>query len=212
MGQASGVVGDFLGELGRALERVPPEPIERALDVLLGAWAAGRRVYLIGNGGSAATASHLACDLTKTAHLPGRPALRAFALVDSAPLVTAWGNDVAYEQVFGGQIAALVEPGDVVIAISASGRSPNILAGLAAAAAHGARTIGLLGFDGGPALGLVQVAIHIPSHDYGVVESAHLAIGQALAAALRRTLETQAPAAGRPGAAPARDGRSDGVA
>jgi phosphoheptose isomerase len=142
----------------------------------------------MGNGGSAATASHMVCDLVKGAQVPGCAPLRVFGLTDNTPLLTAWANDHAYEQVFAEQIQAFVEPHDVVIAISASGNSPNILAGLRAAAARGAHTIAMVGFDGGAASELADLVIHIPSDDYGLVEDTHSAIGHALTAAVRSQL------------------------
>jgi D-sedoheptulose 7-phosphate isomerase len=183
----------FLGRLTEALGRLPSEPIERAIEILLEARAQGRRVYVFGNGGSASTASHLVCDLAKGAAVDGHPPLRVFALSDNIPLVTAWANDLSYERVFAEQVAGLVEPGDVVIAISASGRSPNVVAALSAAAERETRIVGLLGFDGGPALDLVDVAIHVPCEDYGIVETIHLAVVQALALGIRtRLTESQA--------------------
>jgi D-sedoheptulose 7-phosphate isomerase len=187
-----GLTRRFLAELARLLDGVPLEAVQRAVALLLEAQAAGRRVYVIGNGGSAATASHLACDLNKSTLMPGLLPLRVQALADNVPLLTAWANDTTFERVFAEQVAGLVEPDDVVIAISASGRSPNILAGLEAAAARGARTIGLLGFDGGQALALVDHPLHVPSDDYGLVEAAHLALGQAITAEIREALRTRA--------------------
>ncbi|MBX5489786.1 MAG: SIS domain-containing protein [Chloroflexi bacterium] len=190
---------DYLGELGAVLRSVPPEPLEAALDALLEARATGRRVYVMGNGGSAAIASQFVCNLVKTAQVAGYEPLRAFALTDNTPSLTAWANDTAYDQIFARQIHALVEPGDVVIAISSSGNSPNIVAGLQAAQAIGARTIGLLGFDGGRALSLVEIAIHVPFDNYGLVEDTHMAIGHALTRALRQALQREparAPVAG----------------
>jgi D-sedoheptulose 7-phosphate isomerase len=146
----------------------------------------------MGNGGSSATASHLVSDLVKTAHVAGLAPLRAFALTDNTPLLTAWSNDASYDRCFAEQIAALVEPDDIVIAISASGNSPNVVAGLSAALARGARTIGLLGFDGGAARQLTDVTIHIPCHNYGLVEDTHAAIGHAITTAIRQALQPAA--------------------
>jgi D-sedoheptulose 7-phosphate isomerase len=185
------VPAEFLAELTRVLGLVQAEPMDHAIELLLAARAAGRRVYIVGNGGSAATASHLVCDLTKTTNVAGRQPLRAFALTDNVPLLTAWANDTDYGNVFAEQLAALLEPGDVVIAISASGDSPNVVAGLTTAAAHGAHTIGLLGFDGGRALHLVDVPLHVPCHDYGLIEATHLAIGQALVGAIRQAVRAE---------------------
>ena len=179
---------DYFSRLGQVLNLVPTRSLDAAIDLLLDARAAGRRVYLIGNGGSAATAGHIACDLAKGARVPGYAPLRTFALSDNTALMTAWANDTAYDQTFAEQIAGVVEAGDVVIAISASGNSPNIVAGLRTAAARGARSIGLLGFDGGAALGMVDIPIHIPCHDYGLVEDTHSAIGHAMTVAIRERL------------------------
>ena len=182
---------DFLVELADLLKMVSPQALDQTLALLLDARATGARVYVIGNGGSAATASHFVCDLSKTALVEGHRPLRAFALSDNGALVTAWANDVAYERIFAEQIHGLVDPGDIVIAISASGNSPNVVAGLHAAAERGARTVGLLGYDGGAALGLVDVAIHVPVADYGLVEAAHLTIAHAVTKGLRAALEAR---------------------
>jgi phosphoheptose isomerase len=181
---------DYLEALGDVLHSVSNEVLERTLEVLLEARAAGRRIYVMGNGGSAAIASQFVCNLVKTAQAPGQRPIRAFALTDNTPSLTAWANDTAYERVFEQQIIALVEPGDVVIAISSSGNSPNIVAGLEAAAACGAYTIGLLGFDGGKALSVVDIAVHVPYDNYGLVEDTHMAIGHALTRALVELAQT----------------------
>jgi D-sedoheptulose 7-phosphate isomerase len=183
---------DYLADLARVLVLVPGEAIGQAVAMLLDARARGKRVYVMGNGGSSATASHFVCDLVKTARVAGFDPVRAFALTDNTPLLTAWANDSAYEQSFAEQVSALVDPDDVVIGISASGNSPNIVAGFRAAAAAGARTIGLVGFDGGQARDLVDVAIHVGSHDYGLVEDSHSALTHAMCAAVRHSLESDA--------------------
>jgi D-sedoheptulose 7-phosphate isomerase len=191
MSHATSTALEYLDALGDVVRSVPQEPLDRMLDLLLEARSLGQRVYVMGNGGSAAIASQFVCNLVKTAQVADHSPLRAFALTDNIPSLTAWANDTAYEQIFARQILALVEPGDVVIAISASGNSPNILAGVRAAIDRGARTIGLLGFDGGLALGLVDVALHIPYHHYGLVEDTHMAIGHALTRAISEALQSE---------------------
>jgi phosphoheptose isomerase len=186
------VATEYLARLSGVLRLVPAGALGEAVELLLDARRAGRRVYLMGNGGSAATASHIACDLVKTAQVPSSAPLRVFALADNAALLTAWANDCAYEQVFAEQILAFVEPEDIVVAITASGNSPNILAGLKAATERGAHTIALVGFDGGAARELADLVLHVPSHDYGLVEDTHAAIGHALTAALRSKLMSEA--------------------
>jgi phosphoheptose isomerase len=191
MKTSASVALDYLDALADVLRSVPDEPVERAIGMLLEAQATGGRVYVMGNGGSASIASQFVCNLVKTAYVPGHRPLRAFALTDNTPSLTDWANDSAYDQIFAQQIEALVDEGDVVIAISASGKSLNIVAALRAAASRGARTIGLLGFDGGSALDLVDIAIHVPYHDYGLVEDTHMAIGHAFTRAIRRALESE---------------------
>ncbi len=186
------VASDYFSELASVLALVPAAALTRVIDLLLDARAAGRRVYVMGNGGSSATASHLACDLVKTAQVADHRPLRVFALTDNTPLLTAWANDSAYERSFAEQVLALVEPNDIVIGISASGNSPNIVAGFMAATAAGARTVAFLGFDGGAARDIVEVPIHIPCHNYGLVEDAHSAIGHAITAAVRQALRARA--------------------
>lgn len=188
---ARSTASEYLAELADVLSLVSADALARAIELLLEARANGQRVYVMGNGGSAATASHLTCDLVKTARVGGMAPLRVFSLTDNTPLLTAWANDSSYEQSFAEQVIALVEPDDVVIAISVSGNSPNVVAGLTAAAAKGARTIGLLGFDGGAARHIVDLTIHVPCNNYGLVEDTHAAIGHALTAAIRRTLQSE---------------------
>jgi D-sedoheptulose 7-phosphate isomerase len=186
------LAADYLNRLAQVLALVPRDAVARTIDLLLEAQTSGRRVYIMGNGGSASTASHLVCDLTKTARVTGHKPLRAFALADNAAVMTAWANDTAYERTFAEQIEGHVEMGDVVIAISASGNSSNIVAGLRAAAAQGAHTVSLVGFDGGAAALISDVVVHVPSRDYGLVEDSHSAIGHALTAAVRQSRQALA--------------------
>jgi D-sedoheptulose 7-phosphate isomerase len=174
---------EFFARVSQALAAVSMRDVERAVAILRAAQRDRRRIYVMGNGGSASTATHLASDLLKGGP-GGRPrGLRAFALADNMALLTAWANDTEYERVFAEQVTALAEPGDVLVAISVSGRSANVLAALRVARRAELCTVGLLGLDGEPASALADVAISVPSADYGVVETVHVAIGHALAAA-----------------------------
>lgn len=195
---------DLLDRAAEALRAIPRSRFAMALDVLDAARRNGRRVYTLGNGGSAATAAHMACDLSKGAGCCPATRLRAQCLTDAVPTLSAWANDAGYEHAVAAQLAVLVEPGDVVVAISVSGRSPNVLAALRSAADAGATTLALLGTDGGEALGLADVALHVRGEDYGVVETAHLGIAHALTVALRPAACCPAPAwpAGPAAAAP----------
>ena len=182
---------DYLADLGSVLQQVPRKPLGQAIAVLLEARARGRRIYVAGNGGSAATASHFVCDLVKTAQVTGYRPFRAFSLTDNTPLMTAWANDASYADTFPRMIEGLVEPGDVVMGISASGNSPNIVQALEVATRLGARTIALLGFDGGAALHVAEIAVHVPCSHYGLAEDAHSAIGHAITDAVRTALSEE---------------------
>ncbi len=130
----------------------------------------------MGNGGSAATASHFANDLTRSTQQNAGPPLRAFSLSDNVPQLTAWANDDCYEQSFAGQLRAYARKGDILVAISASGNSPNIVAVAEEARKMGLAVIALGGFGGGRLKDLADVALVMDSYDYGQVESAHLVL------------------------------------
>lgn len=140
----------------------------------------GRTIYVIGNGGSAATASHVATDLSKTAARPGRSPVKCVALTDNAAYITAIGNDLSFDDIFSRQLENLLEPWDVVIIISGSGNSKNLIKAAQYANARGAVTVGLLGFDGGALKPLVKAALLVASDQYGVIEDMHLAINHIL--------------------------------
>ena len=156
--------------------------------ILLRAREEGRTVFIIGNGGSAATASHMANDLNKGAAVAGQRRFRALALTDNVPLITAWANDTQYEQIFVEQMANFFHPGDVLIAISGSGNSPNIIAALEWARREGAVTIGLTGGNGGRLLGLVDCGLLVPSNRMEQIEDMHLVLAHAICVSLRNRI------------------------
>src|SRR5437867_7409310 len=133
--------------------------LQAILRLLEEAYRTGNRIFIMGNGGSAATASHFALDLAKNTIMPGVPRLKAISLTDHVPLITAWSNDTAYEHVFAEQLAYLIEPGDIVIGISTSGNSPNVINALRLAKKSGAYTIGLLGAKGGKIKDMVDAYV-----------------------------------------------------
>jgi len=156
--------------------------------ILLHAREEGRNVFIIGNGGSAATASHMANDLNKGAAVAGQRRFRALALTDNVPLITAWANDTRYEQIFVEQMANFIRPGDVLIAISGSGNSPNIIAALEWARGEGAVTIGLTGGSGGRLLGLVDCCLLVPSNRMEQIEDMHLVLAHAICVSVRNRI------------------------
>ena len=138
-----------LAALRQGFSELDLSAVERIIDLLRDARQTSRQVFVFGNGGSAATASHMACDLSKTASSRRGPRLQAIALTDNVPLLTAIANDFDYEDVFVEQMATLWREGDVALGISASGNSPNVLKAVRYAREHGGHTIGFIGFGGG---------------------------------------------------------------
>ncbi len=175
----------YVSRLGDLLQHIDPAPIDRLADVLFDAWRDGRRVFIFGNGGSALTASHQACDLQKTASVDGRPRLQVSALTDNIGLLTAIGNDISYDDIFRFPLETYAQRGDIAIAISASGNSPNILRACSWAKEHGITTVALTGFSGGKVAPLADLHINVPSDNYGIIEDLHLAVGHMVAQALR---------------------------
>lgn len=179
---------DYLNTVARVLESLSAEDVGKALDVLVRAHAEGRQVFLIGNGGSAATASHMANDLTWGMTRGSVTAFRAISLADNVPLMTAIANDSGYEHIFSSQLETLAHRGDVVIAISGSGNSPNVLRALEVAKKLELTTVGFLGMDGGQAKRMVDVAVVVPAKDYGPIEDVHMVLDHLAMAYLRKAL------------------------
>jgi D-sedoheptulose 7-phosphate isomerase/D-glycero-D-manno-heptose 1,7-bisphosphate phosphatase len=161
--------------------------VDNAAAILLSAYRRGAAVFACGNGGSAAIANHLQCDHLKAVRTKTDLTPRVVSLSTSMELLTAIANDMAYEQVFAYQLQSQAQPGDVLVAISSSGRSPNIVRALAWAREHDLRTIALTGFDGGDAKTMAEVCIHVEAANYGIVEDLHQAIMHALAQYIRQS-------------------------
>jgi len=184
-------VSHYRKGLDQCYDELPVEKLERVAEILLRAQREGRRVFFLGNGGSATTASHMAVDFGKGTALAGQPRLRAISLTDNVGVITAWANDANYEAVFKEQLENLLEPLDVVIAISASGNSPNVLQAVEFGRKRGAVTIGLIGFGGGKLKDLVDIDITVSSRNYGQVEDFHLTLDHILSQYLRERIRMQ---------------------
>lgn len=189
----------YAEELSSALNSEVLAGLETATQFVEAAYHDRQTIFVAGNGGSAATASHMTADFQKTTlgkipdQLPKR--LRAIALSDNMPVVTAWGNDFHYDRIFAEQLRTLANPGDLLIVITASGNSPNIIAALEAAREIGVKTVGFLGFTGGKAKALCDVSVVVPSENYGVIEDAHSIFMHMVTAAVRETVhQTQVAA------------------
>lgn len=144
-----------------------------------------RTIFFMGNGGSAATASHFVGDLSKGTIVEGFPRFKTIALTDNVPNMLAWGNDSSYEDIFIEQLKNLMEPGDVVVGISGSGNSKNVIKAIDYTNDNGGISIGILGYDGGKLIKIVQECIHVPSFNMQQVEDIHIVISHLLTSMIR---------------------------
>lgn len=183
--KSSEIIQKYMLEINTTIGKLPVEEIAQVIEFLEEARLNGNRVFLFGNGGSAATASHFASDLSKGTICKGKPRIKAFALTDNVALISAWANDAAYDDIFAEQLENLVEPEDVVIGISGSGNSSNVLNGIELARAKGSKTIGFTGFDGGKLKFLVDIAVVVPNYDMKQVEDIHLLIEHIITTCIR---------------------------
>ena len=195
MSDTPSFIGEFLRAVKSSCEKISTDSMESAVNELYSAWKGGKKVLIIGNGGSASTATHLACDLAKNV---GSPGLRAMSLNDNIPLISALTNDNGFDNVFSEQLDVWLEKGDVLVAISVhggSGRdkagawSQNLIKAIALAKSRGATTIGITGFDGGLMKDLVDVWINVPCNDTFQVEALHVVVHHALCGSLKDRIE-----------------------
>lgn len=178
-------IESYFEETKATLERLDRAAIAQAIDLLHEARLNDRQVFVMGNGGSASTASHVVCDLGKNTRHDHWPQFRVFGLTDNMALFSAYSNDEGYENVFALQLAPLIRAADVVIAISTSGKSPNVLRAVELARERGAQVIGMTGFDGGRLAELSDVHLHVPSRFIEQVEDIHLMLEHLIVKALR---------------------------
>jgi D-sedoheptulose 7-phosphate isomerase len=184
----------YIAEIQRTLDLLPWSLIEEVVEALHNARLNGRQIFIMGNGGSAATASHFACDLGKNIVVPHLPRLRVQSLTDNMAFFSACANDYGYESVFAEQLANLLQPGDLVIAISASGNSANVLRAIEFAQRCDAFTIGWSGYEGGQLARLADLALVVPNHCIEQIEDVHLILGHMVTVALRQRADALAVA------------------
>ena len=175
----------YFAEIKTVLDQIDRDPIRQAISILHKARIEGRQIFILGNGGSASTASHMVCDLAKNTRGPGWPHYKVIGLSDNIAILSAYGNDDGYENVFALQLANLINPGDIVVAISTSGNSPNVLRAVELAIEHGATVIGMTGFGAGKLGPMVDVHWHVPSDCIEQVEDIHLILEHLITKALR---------------------------
>jgi len=182
---------EYVLDLKQTLDKLPMREIYAFVDILHEARLANRQVFIMGNGGSASTASHFVCDLGKNTRREGWPHFRVWGLTDNMAALSAYANDEGYEEVFAAQLAAYVQPDDIVVAISTSGNSANVLRAVETATQRQAKTVGLTGFDGGRLARIVDLNIHVDSDCIERVEDVHLMLEHMVCTVLRQKLQLQ---------------------
>jgi len=202
------LVNQYIQGLKETLDAIPQNPIHDVIDILHTARIDDRQVFIMGNGGSASTASHFVCDLSKNTRMVGKPHFRVVGLTDNMALLSAYANDEGYDQVFVQQLVSFVQPADVVIAISTSGNSPNVLEAIDLANRVNAITIGFTGFDKGRLGPMVDINLHVPSDNIEQVEDIHLMFEHLICTVLRQRIQHGVV---QKGSYYAKNGRSNGT-
>jgi D-sedoheptulose 7-phosphate isomerase len=178
----------YLQSLVEVLQNLPVPIIDEIVERLCHAFQQDCAVYVFGNGGSAALASHIACDLGKGTTVAGRRPFRVLSLTDNVSLITAWANDTSYDNIFAAQLSPFIQAGDIAFAVSGSGNSPNVLNGLRVAREAGASTIGITGFQGGKMKALCDCCLVVPSDNMQQIEDSHLSIMHAVFLGFRQAI------------------------
>ena len=185
MSEKENFVKMYTSQLAEVLSALPEDKFVEINNVLQDARETGRQVFVIGNGGSAAAASHMVCDFGKNTREAGKNRMRAICLNDNAPSVLAYANDEGYDVIFSEQLLTLGRPGDILIAISGSGNSANILKAIETARQMQIKVIGLTGFKGGKMKDMTDICLIVPSDSMEIIEDVHLIINHILAGLLR---------------------------
>lgn len=169
-------IRSYFDRLKAVLDSVNVADIEKLINIVEDAYSRDAAIFVCGNGGSWSTASHWVCDFSKGASILGKRRVRMFAPGDNVPMLTAYGNDVGYDAIFAEPLRAYARPGDVVVLITASGNSPNILEAAKVAKELKTTVVGLIGFGGGKLASMTDHNIIVESREYGPVEDLHLVL------------------------------------
>lgn len=184
----------YFEQLASLIPRLPYEAMDRIVEYIVRACRQERTIFIFGNGGSAASASHMVCDLNKGAtQASGTLRIKALALTDNVPLLTAWANDLSYEHVFSEQLKNFVRAGDVALALSCTGNSGNVLAGLRTARQMGALTAAFAGFDGGAMKELCHICAIVPCDNMQMIEDLHQAMLHSICSSVSHCLRDAMP-------------------
>jgi D-sedoheptulose 7-phosphate isomerase len=185
MNKEADFVKSYIDQLNEVLNALPSEKFLEINKALLDARETGKQIFVIGNGGSAAAASHMVCDFNKNTREAGKKRMRAICLNDNTPSVLAYANDEGYDIIFSEQLLSLGQSGDILIAISGSGNSANIIKAIETARQMNIKVIGLTGFKGGKMKELTDICLVVPSDSMEMIEDVHLIINHILAGLLR---------------------------
>lgn len=182
-------VNNYIKKLQETLNALPNDKVKEIADIIHNAYKNNKKIFILGNGGSASTSSHFACDLSKgtlgRVYDENEKRYKVISLTDNVATITAYANDVSFDDVFRHQMNGLVEEGDIIIAMTGSGNSKNVLRAIEYANKCGAVTIGFLGFDGGKAKVILKHSIVVPSNHYGRIEDMHLILEHMICAYLK---------------------------
>lgn len=183
------MINKYLEELKFCINEIDVNEIKEIVDFIMLAYENDKQIFIIGNGGSASTSSHFACDLGKGVNVEGKKRFKVFSLTDNIALISAIGNDISYDDIFSEQLKNHINEDDIVIAISASGNSKNIVKAIDIAKENKAKIIGLSGFYGGYVKENSDFNLHINSFNYGIVEDLHLSFDHMISQEIKRRLE-----------------------
>ena len=175
----------YLDEISNILQQLPQDQIAQVIQALDRARMERKKIFLIGNGGSAATASHFANDLIKSTIIDGKPRMKVIALTDNIPVMLAYANDCGYETIFAEQLDALADPGDILVVFSGSGRSPNVIRALDLARRRDLTTIGFTGRDGGDMRERCDICLIAPCQAMEHIEDVHVLLCHLIYSAIR---------------------------
>ncbi|MCP4357459.1 MAG: SIS domain-containing protein [Chloroflexi bacterium] len=183
----------YVGRLQNTIGLLSVDKMDEVIQILQTARLNGRQLFIMGNGGSASTATHMVCDIGKNTQAVGWPPFKVIGLSDNMAALTAYANDEGYASVFARQMLPFIQADDIVIGISTSGNSPNVLEAIKLANQEGAFTIGFTGFDGGQLRGLVDQELHVPSDCIEHVEDIHLMFEHLIVFMLKQLAHTAVP-------------------
>ena len=170
-------VSNYFSAHNQLAKTLDVDAFQKGINMIRGTFEKGKKIITCGNGGSASTASHYITDWNKMVNLATGKKFRGVSLCDNIGLITAYGNDLSYADVFSGQIDALMDEGDLLVAVSGSGNSPNVLKAIEAARLAGGVILGVVGYDGGKMMPLCDHSVWVKSFDMQLCEDVHLMFG-----------------------------------